>query len=147
MFSHAPHRGKDLQEFPKFVRKNTPSLAQMTVEGERLVLGDNEYSAKAGVNAVGQSDIHNPIDAAKRHGRLGAIPGQWVKALALSSREEAHDGVASHSLLTPFSEFAAGMCGTCPFRRPNCNYTRRVEKSRSRGVEETLRLLDSYTFE
>jgi hypothetical protein len=52
MFSHPPHGGKNLQELTQFIREYTPTLAQVPIKGEGLVLGNHENPAKIGVDAV-----------------------------------------------------------------------------------------------
>jgi hypothetical protein len=87
MFSYPPHGRQNLQEIAQFIREDTPTLAQVPVKGEGLVLGDDENPAKIGVDAVRESDVYNPIHPAKRDSGLGTVPGERVKALALSTRQ------------------------------------------------------------
>src|SRR6516225_2592726 len=86
LLAHTLHGRQDLDKLPQFGAHDAPSLAQMTVKRERFVLGDHENAAQVRVHAVRKSDIDNAIDAAERHGWLGAITRERKKTLARPSR-------------------------------------------------------------
>src|SRR5262252_9287677 len=50
-------------------------------------------TAKAGVQAVGKSDVDDAVDAAKRHGRFGSVSRQRIEALSRASGEQYSEGV------------------------------------------------------
>jgi hypothetical protein len=54
-------------------------------EAHRLVLGEHQDFANAAVEAVRQREVDNPVDAAERHGRLGAIAGEGFKARSFAA--------------------------------------------------------------
>ena len=58
---------------------------QVLVQGEAAVLGEDVDAADAGVEAVGQGEIDDAVDAAEGDGRLGLVPGQGKEALALAA--------------------------------------------------------------
>src|ERR1700730_16005522 len=64
-----------------------PSLADVPVERERLVLRQDEYAAEVAVDAVGKRDVNNSIDAAEGHCGFGAITRQRPEPLALASSQ------------------------------------------------------------
>ena len=73
----ALHGRQQLEELAEFLGDNAgPSFADMPVERERLVLGEDEDPAQAGVDAVGERDVDDPVVPAEGHGRLGAVAGQ-----------------------------------------------------------------------
>src|SRR5207247_6102864 len=71
VFSDAHHRRQNLNKLPQLARKYLPSLANMAVEGKGLILRENKHPAQIRIDAVGESDINDTVDSAKRNGRLG----------------------------------------------------------------------------
>src|SRR5882724_5464037 len=64
-----------------------PPLANVPVKRKRFVLRQNKYAAQVAIDAVGKSDVDDSIDAAKWHGRLGAVARQRPEPFALSSSQ------------------------------------------------------------
>ena len=93
VFSDAHHRRQNLNKLPQLARKYLPSLANMAVEGKGLILRENKHPAQIRIDAVGESDINDTVDAAKRDGGLGAIASQRVKTLPLTSCQQAYQSV------------------------------------------------------
>ena len=52
----------------------------MPAQIERLVLGENEDPADAGIDAIGKRKIDNPVGSAEWNGGFGRIAGQRMKA-------------------------------------------------------------------
>ena len=92
MYQLAPVRcmgGKQLEELAQFLRHDAgPAFADVPVERERLVLGEDEDPAQAGVDAVGERDVDDAVVSAKGHGRFGAIAGQRKEPFAGSARKQ-----------------------------------------------------------
>ena len=65
-----------------------PAEADVVVERARVVLGQDDDVVDVGVDAVGQREVDDPVLAAERHGRLGALLGQDRQALAFATRED-----------------------------------------------------------
>src|SRR5882672_12779546 len=92
--SHIPvvtypfHRRQDLDELADFTAENVPSLADMPVERERLVLGEDVDAVQTGVQTVGKRNIDDAIDAAEGYSRFRAIAGQRIKTFARASGEQ-----------------------------------------------------------
>jgi hypothetical protein len=63
-------------------------LVDMAVEGLAIELSEDVNSAQAGVQAVADRDIDEPVFSAERHGRLRAFLGQGKEACAGTA---AHD--------------------------------------------------------
>ena len=72
----ALHGGQDLDELAELLGDDAgPAFADVAIEGERLVLGEDVNVAQVGVDAVGEGDVDDAVLAAERNGRLGAIAG------------------------------------------------------------------------
>ena len=59
-----------------------PAEVDVPVEAHRLVLGEDEDLAHAAVEAVREGEVDDAVDAAERHGRLGAVAGERLQARA-----------------------------------------------------------------
>ena len=64
---------------------DVPGIPKVLVQGEAAVLGEDVDAPDAGVDAVGQGEIDDLIEAAEGDGRLGLVPGQGKEALALAA--------------------------------------------------------------
>ena len=83
VFADALHGGKDLEELAELVGDDwTPALADVAVEGERLVLGEDVDVTQVGVDAVRQGDVDDAVLACKGDGGLGSIASQGKKPLS-----------------------------------------------------------------
>ncbi len=79
----ALHGREDLDELAEFVGDDgAPALADVAVERERLVLGEDVDVAQVGVDAVGEGDVDDAVLAGEGDGRLGAIAGQGEEPFA-----------------------------------------------------------------
>jgi hypothetical protein len=79
------HGREDFNELPDLAPEYVPALPDMAVERERLVLSEDVDAPEIGVEAVGKSDIDDPIYAPEGHCGLGAIPSEGIKSLAGTS--------------------------------------------------------------
>ena len=83
VFVHALHGRQDLDKLAEFVRYHrTPALADVAVERQRLVLGQDVDMAQVGVDAVRECDVDDAVLPGKRHRGLGAISCERKKSLA-----------------------------------------------------------------
>src|SRR6185369_8768480 len=57
-----------------------PAEADVPVQGAGLVLGHDDDPAELAVDAVGQGEVDDPVQAAERDGRLGPVPGERVES-------------------------------------------------------------------
>ena len=79
----ALHGGEDLDELAELVGDDgPPAFADVAVERERLVLGEDVDVAEVGVDAVGEGDVDDAVLAGEGNGRLGAIAGEGEEAFA-----------------------------------------------------------------
>ena len=69
-------------------RREAPRLADVTVEAVALVLREHDHLEQPGVGEVRQGEVDQPVAAAERHGRLGAVVRQWLQSLALTAGED-----------------------------------------------------------
>ena len=70
-------------EMVEFVR-----LRNVPVQRSRVELGEQIDAAQTGVDAVGDRDIHQPVFAGQRHGRLGALAGDRKQTGALAATHD-----------------------------------------------------------
>src|SRR5467141_2384415 len=70
-----------------------PAGADVAVQAEGLVLGEDENAAEIRIDAVREGDVDDAIESAKRHGRLGAIASERPEAFALAPGKEYDDGI------------------------------------------------------
>jgi hypothetical protein len=79
------HGRQHFDELSYFAAQNVPALAHVPVKGERFVLSQNVNPAQVGVEAVGESDVDDAVNAAESDRRLGPVAGKGIEALACSS--------------------------------------------------------------
>jgi hypothetical protein len=85
----ALHGRQQLEELAQFLRHNArPPFADVPVQRQRLVLGQDEDLAQAGVDAVGERDVDDAVVPAKGHGRFGAIAGKRKEPFSGSARKQ-----------------------------------------------------------
>src|ERR1700677_853574 len=71
VLADALHGRKNFDEFAQFVgHDRSPSLANVAIERQRLVLRKDVNVAQIGVDAVGKGDIDDAVLTGKRNGRL-----------------------------------------------------------------------------
>ena len=74
-------------EFAALIGKDVPAETNVTIERIRFVLREDANSLQLRVDAVGQSEVDDPIDSSKRNGGLCSMLRQRIKALALAAGE------------------------------------------------------------
>ena len=84
------------EHFDEFAESHQggPAFAHVAVEAEGLVLGEDEDAAQVAVDAIGQRDVDDAVDAAEGHGGLGAVARERPQALALAAGQQDTDGIA-----------------------------------------------------
>ena len=82
-------RRQDLDELAELFGDDAPSLADVAVERQRLVLRGDEDAPEARVDAIAEDEIDDAVRATEVDRRFGAIAGQRGEAFADPSRE--HD--------------------------------------------------------
>ena len=92
VLAHPLLRRQNLDELTELLRHDVPAHPDVAVERERLVLRGDEDAAQAGVDAVAQGEIDDPVRAAEVDRRLGPILGKRIQALAGTTGE--HDDEA-----------------------------------------------------
>jgi hypothetical protein len=65
----------------------------MAIKRERFVLCENVNAAQVGVDAVGEGDVDDAINAAESNGRFGAVTSQRVESFARSASQQDSEGV------------------------------------------------------
>ena len=85
--SHVPviadslHGRQNLDELSHLPRQDVPALADVAVQRQRFVLGEDVNPAKIRVDAVRKGDVDDAVNAAEGHGGLGAVASERVQAL------------------------------------------------------------------
>jgi len=59
-----------------------------------FVLREYENAAEIRIDAIGERDVDDAIESAKRNGRLGAVASQGPQPFALASGKKYNDGIA-----------------------------------------------------
>jgi len=86
-------RGKDFDEVAE-AHDGRPAAADVAIEAEGLVLGEDEDAAEVAINAVREGDVDDAVDAAEGDGGFGAVAGERPEAFALSAGKQDTDGIA-----------------------------------------------------
>ena len=79
-------------------------LRNVPVQRGGIELGQQVNAAQAGVDAVGNGDVHQPVFAGERHGGFGAFLGEREKARALAA---AHDDAQD---IAGVERLSSGLC-------------------------------------
>ena len=91
----ALHGGEDLDELAELGGDDRPpALADVAVERERLVLGEDVDVAQVGVDAVRQRDVDDAVLPGEGDGGLGAIACEGKQALARAASQIATPNVS-----------------------------------------------------
>src|SRR6266550_3910676 len=70
-----------------------PAGADVAVQAEGLVLGEDENAAEIRIDAVREGDVDDAVERAERNGRLGAVASERPEAFALAPGKEYYDGI------------------------------------------------------
>src|SRR6267154_2759568 len=109
-----------------------PARANVPVQAQRFVLGQNEDAPQIRIDAIGKRDVDDAIQPAERHRRLRPIARQRPQSFALPSGQEYPNGIlhvghsrppqrtamARHILTTEWSENTNGS-QSASWRRPD----------------------------
>ena len=71
----------------------TSAQADMAIERQRFILGENVNPAQVGVDAVRQGDVDDAVNAAEGNGRFGPVASQGIEPLARAASQEDSGGV------------------------------------------------------
>ena len=94
VLAHALHRRQNLDELAEFSAHDVgPAFADVAVQRQRLVLRQDVNATQVGVDAVGERDVDDAIDAAEGDGRFGAVARQRIKTLTCSSGQQNSEGI------------------------------------------------------
>ena len=64
------------------------AVADVLVQLQRLILGQNTDGVDAGIDTVGQGEVNDTVLAAEGNRRLGGLPGQDMQAAALATGQQ-----------------------------------------------------------
>ena len=88
------HLGRQNFDEIAVAHQRGPAAADVAVEAERFVLGEDEDAAQVAIEAVREGEVDDAIDAAERDGGLGAVARERPEPLALAAGQENTDRVA-----------------------------------------------------
>ena len=86
-------RRQDFDEFAE-AHQRGPAVADVAVEAKRLVLRENEDAAQVAVEAVGERDVDDAVDAAEGNGGLGAVARERPEPFALAAGQQNANRIA-----------------------------------------------------
>ena len=90
-------RTQNLDELAELVGDHAPPHPEMAAERERLVLERDEDPAQAGVDAVAQREIDDPVRTTEIHRRLGAFLGQRIQPFPDAAGQDHYENLVEHS--------------------------------------------------
>ena len=94
VFADPLHGRQDFDKLAQLTAHDVaPAFTDMAVERERLVLRQDVDAAQIGVEAVGERDVDDAVDAAEGDGRLGAVARERIQTLTRSSRQQDSESV------------------------------------------------------
>ena len=73
-----------VDEFPQVRVHDVPGLPEVLVQRKAAVLGEDVDAANPGIDAVGQGEVDDPVQAPEGDGRLGLVPGEGKETLAFA---------------------------------------------------------------
>ena len=89
VLAHPLHGRQNLDELANLAAIDvSPAFANVTVQRQRLVLGQDVDLAQVRVHAIGKRDVDDAIDAAEGYGRLGTVTGEGIKALSCAAGQQ-----------------------------------------------------------
>ena len=80
--------GRTSTNSPRLRARNFQAWSMCRFRLKRLVLRQDQDLPEAGVDAVREGEVDDPVDAAERHGRLGAVAGQGLQPGALPAGQD-----------------------------------------------------------
>ena len=113
LFTHSLHRRQYFDELSHLASQNVPALADVPVQRQRLVLGENVDSPQVRVDAIGEGDIDDAVDAAEGDGRFRPVARQGIESLPRPSRQQNSQGVF---------HLASAWMTVRPFALPSCAF-------------------------
>jgi hypothetical protein len=71
--------GNGFDEFSERGGKDVPPKLDVALERDRLILGEGIDSADARIEAVGESEVNDPINGSKGNSGFGSIPSEGIE--------------------------------------------------------------------
>ncbi len=81
LVAHPLHGRQHFDELAQFDAHDVPTFADVAVQRQGLVLGKDVDPPQVGVDAIGEGDVDDAVDAAKGDGRFGAVASQRIQPL------------------------------------------------------------------
>ena len=109
LVAHPLHGRQHFHELADFAAQDVPAFADVPVEGERFVLGEDVDAAQVGVQAIGEGDVDDPVDAAESDCGLGAITSERIESLAGAACQKNPESIFHYCPQIPFRRSPAGI--------------------------------------
>ena len=110
-----PLLGRDRRHVVVQQAVQPPGGGDVPVQAVALVLGQHADALHPAVDQVGQGEVHHPVDAAERDGRLGPVRGQRPQPAPGPAREDD----AQDPLAEPFRKLRLKTLRPCAERQVN----------------------------
>ena len=88
VFADPLHRRQDLDELAQLIGHDVPAFADVPVQRQSLVLSENVNAPQIGIDAVGQSNVDNAVDAAEGHRGFGAVASERIQTFARTAGQQ-----------------------------------------------------------
>jgi len=73
--AHPPHGRQDFDVLAEFRRQDVPAVAQMADQVQRFILREDQNTAEAGIDTIGQGEVNNAVGPTERDGWFRGISG------------------------------------------------------------------------
>ena len=111
--------GQDVDAAGAAVQVPRLAAADVAVQFQRAILGQNADRVNAGVGAVGQGEVDDAVLAAEGYGGLGHVSGEDVQSAALTTGQQHGDTFFFHCFSSSFACFFFLGFGILPSPRRN----------------------------
>ena len=99
-------RRDDLDVLVELAAEEPPALVDVAVQADGLVLGQDEDLAEVAVDAVGEGEVDDAVDAAERDGGLGSIAGQGFEPGPSTAGQHDRQDISQHRTPPKISRLA-----------------------------------------
>ena len=69
------------------------AVANVVIQFQRLILGENTHGINAGIDTVGEREVNDAVFAAERNGRFCGVFSQYIQSAALAAGQKHGDAL------------------------------------------------------
>ena len=88
VLADALHRRENLDEFAERVGHDVPTLTNMPVQRQSLVLSENVDAPQIGIDAIRKGNVDDAVDSAKSHRRFSTVASERIQTLACTAGQQ-----------------------------------------------------------